>query len=291
MRRNYKDDIVSRLESIVKRRKRTEIKDLGSIAYDDSVYPLKAVIVNSQQQDAMNIFLSGGVHGDEPAGVYALLNFLKTEIRNYRDFNFVIVPCINPIGYEMDRRTNGAFIDINRDFRNAPVAMEVLYLKRFLKKCKRNYVFAMDMHENDVNELTEGYRLRENPREFYLYEVSPTKDTSIGNNIIEALKDQGVQVTRRRKIYNEKCSGGLIWSRGRKDRNYSDKHTLEGYIQEYATYAFTTETPTCWSIKKRIDTQLKVLKAALNEARTIRTIEEQEKESEESKGYCKVFNK
>ena len=86
--------------------------------------------------------------------------------------------------------------------------------------------------------------------------------------LIYAFEKDGVPVCKSRKIYYDTSSNGVIWSCGiRSPRYYDDYDTLEGYMQKYTKHLFTTETPTHWSMKKRIETQLKFLEAVLNEFR------------------------
>jgi Predicted deacylase len=67
------------------------------------------------------ILFIGGVHGDEPEGVRLAQEFLQwlkseeaTNSENIRPW--ILVPCINPDGYAKNERTNGAGVDLNRNF-------------------------------------------------------------------------------------------------------------------------------------------------------------------------------
>lgn len=67
------------------------------------------------QDAARRVLITGGVHGDEPAGVEAVLQFLEQSVADYvRHFHFVVIPCVNPSGYEANTRDNGSGEDINR---------------------------------------------------------------------------------------------------------------------------------------------------------------------------------
>ncbi len=60
----------------------------------------------------------GGIHGDEPASVIApvkLAQFLKKHPSSIKN-RVIIIPCLNPDGLVMVRRTNGRGVDINRNF-------------------------------------------------------------------------------------------------------------------------------------------------------------------------------
>lgn len=64
----------------------------------------------------------GGVHGDEPEGVWlaeTLLQWVQTQVHTGKVHllrNFVIIPCLNPDGYSKNERTNGNGVDLNRNF-------------------------------------------------------------------------------------------------------------------------------------------------------------------------------
>lgn len=59
----------------------------------------------------------GGVHGDEPEGVYlaqSLLGYLKTL--KAPSHSWILIPCINPDGYLQNQRVNGHGVDLNRNY-------------------------------------------------------------------------------------------------------------------------------------------------------------------------------
>lgn len=65
---------------------------------------------------APSIYLSAGVHGDEPAGAWALLHWAEKNTRLLRSGAFLLVPCFNPEGFIANTRTNARGVDINRAF-------------------------------------------------------------------------------------------------------------------------------------------------------------------------------
>jgi len=63
------------------------------------------------------ILFIGGVHGDEPEGVHLAeewLRYLKKATEALKPW--ILIPCINPDGYEKRQRTNGNSVDLNRNF-------------------------------------------------------------------------------------------------------------------------------------------------------------------------------
>ncbi|MDA7862148.1 M14 family metallocarboxypeptidase [bacterium] len=62
------------------------------------------------------VYLSSGVHGDEPAGPQALLSLLRAGFFDER-FRWLICPILNPTGLEAGTRETVDGVDMNRDYR------------------------------------------------------------------------------------------------------------------------------------------------------------------------------
>jgi len=62
------------------------------------------------------VYLSAGVHGDEPAGVWALLRWAEKNVRLLRRGAFLLVPCFNPEGLIANTRADARGVDLNRTF-------------------------------------------------------------------------------------------------------------------------------------------------------------------------------
>ena len=61
----------------------------------------------------------GGIHGDEPKGVLVarrLIDLLEADRRTATNVRWVIIPTVNPDGYERRKRRNARLVDINRNF-------------------------------------------------------------------------------------------------------------------------------------------------------------------------------
>ena len=76
-----------------------------------------------------NILIVGVVHGDEPQGKYLIEEYLKTHYNFPSNSNLptsskspilrrgtLFIPCLNPDGLQLNRRTNANNVDINRNF-------------------------------------------------------------------------------------------------------------------------------------------------------------------------------
>jgi hypothetical protein len=95
-----------------------------------------------------HVLLTGGVHGDEPAGVEAVVRFLEQQrARRWPGVAFTVLPCVNPWGFARGRREGPGGADLNRSFRRATATTrELSALKRVLRR--RPFDLLVDCHED-----------------------------------------------------------------------------------------------------------------------------------------------
>jgi protein MpaA len=79
-----------------------------------SSYPL----LHRHTLDQAPLLFVGGVHGDEPEGVWLAEDLLQFFRKNATDRPWLLVPCLNPDGFSARpySRTNGNGVDLNRNF-------------------------------------------------------------------------------------------------------------------------------------------------------------------------------
>ncbi len=106
--------------------------------------------------DRPTVLLSAGMHGEEPAGVEAVLRWLEADEWRRWPVSWRIFPCINPYGWERNYRRNRQRRDINRQFRHRTDTPEAELIKRLVRG--RRFLFSMEFHE-DVD--ASGYYLYE----------------------------------------------------------------------------------------------------------------------------------
>ena len=58
------------------------------------------------------ILIIGVFHGDEPQGEFLINEYLK----KHSPKNLLFIPCLNPDGMQMNKRTNSNGVDLNRNF-------------------------------------------------------------------------------------------------------------------------------------------------------------------------------
>lgn len=74
-----------------------------------------AVMAWERAGDGAPIYLSAGIHGDEPAGPLATLELMKGGIFPI-DRHCIVCPALNPGGLAAVSRTNRLGVDLNRDY-------------------------------------------------------------------------------------------------------------------------------------------------------------------------------
>jgi hypothetical protein len=62
------------------------------------------------------VYISTGVHGDEAAAPWGLLQWAEAHLDQLREEAFVLCPCLNPVGLMMNTRADYRGVDINRRF-------------------------------------------------------------------------------------------------------------------------------------------------------------------------------
>lgn len=116
------------------------------------------------------VYLSSGVHGDEPAGPIAILELLKTGFFDDR-VDWLICPILNPIGLTHGTRENGQGIDLNRDY----LARKSVEVKAHAEWLGRQRV------PNMVVSLHEDWE----SSGFYLYEINVAGKPSAARDILK----------------------------------------------------------------------------------------------------------
>ncbi|MFA5263136.1 MAG: succinylglutamate desuccinylase/aspartoacylase family protein [Opitutaceae bacterium] len=98
------------------------------------------------------------VHGDEPAGAYALLRLLQTLANQptlATGYDLVCYPICNPTGYEDGTRHNRAGRDLNREFWRGSDQSEVRILEEEL--ATQNLDGIITLHADDTSDGLYGY--------------------------------------------------------------------------------------------------------------------------------------
>ena len=91
-----------------------QVHGIGGINFERENYELLKLVSRASPSPyavQVPICLVAGVHGDEPDGILAALEFARRFSRTPQlvsNYALTIYPCVNPIGYERMTRENGA---------------------------------------------------------------------------------------------------------------------------------------------------------------------------------------
>ncbi len=125
-------------------------------------------------QASRTIYLSAGIHGDEPAGPCAMRQLLD-EDRWPDRFSYWIIPCLNPGGFERNTRENESGIDLNRDYRSQKTELVRAHI-RWLDQIPR-IDLSLLLHEDWES------------NGFYLYELNPDQHPSLSPHMVQAVSE------------------------------------------------------------------------------------------------------
>lgn len=153
IKRCYQDEVLSKLESVTAFFTMTQY---GSLAIDESRYPLYVMQSKNWQTDHKTVLVTGGVHGYETSGVQGAIRFLETSAKAFSEqFNIIVVPCVSPWGYETINRWNNKAIDPNRSFYPNSPAQESAALMSFINELDVDIEMHIDLHETTDTDNSE----------------------------------------------------------------------------------------------------------------------------------------
>lgn len=253
--RSY-SELIERLLPLAEKVQGVESRLLGKVRAGGHVYPFW-MLTTPRGPGKKTVCLSGGIHGDEPAGVEGILGALETLKKRpnlMNRFHFTIFPCINPFGYEHHTRGNGSEIDLNRQFTKKRPPAEVRLLRRVLDG--KRFDLSIEFHE-DID--TPG---------FYLYEICENPREAVANKIVKRvakrypinLQEEIEGAPAKRGVISTTVSAPFFKRRIARRREWPQAI----YLYKQGTPHFiTSETPIHLDLRDRVEIHLIVLKTAL----------------------------
>ncbi|HVS54572.1 MAG TPA: M14 family metallocarboxypeptidase [Opitutaceae bacterium] len=193
------------------------------------------------------IYLSAGIHGDEPAPPLALLELIERGVLDSRAVWFVC-PLLNPAGFLRRTRENAEGIDLNRDYK-ALRSLEIQAHARWLQG-QPNFDLALCLHEDWESQ---GY---------YLYELNPTQRPHLAATIIGAVEKVCPIETATVIDGREVAERGII--RPNPDPALRELWPESIYLRaHHTTLGYTLETPSSFPLAQRIAAHCAAVEAAL----------------------------
>jgi murein peptide amidase A len=193
-----------------------------------------------------NVYISTGIHGDEPAGPLAALELLK-ENAWPAEVNLWLVPCLNPRGYELKTRENEQGIDLNRDYRT--LAAETVKAHARWLDARPKFEVTLLLHEDWES------------NGFYLYELNPQLRPSLAEAIIGAVKEV-CPIDLSPVIEGREAKGGIICANPDllKRKDWPEAFYL---IHNKTALSYTLEAPSDFPVITRVQALCQGVRAAL----------------------------
>ena len=182
------------------------------------------------------IYISTGIHGDEPAGPLAVLKlFHQNEWP--KGLGLWLVPCLNPGAYARNTRENEDGVDLNRDYRSlhtAVVRAHVAWLNR-----QPDFDISLLLHEDWES------------NGFYLYELNPRLLRSVAEDIIRKVNEV-CPIDTSDTIEGRPAKGGIICANPDllKRPDWPEAFYL---VHHKSPLSYTLESPSDFPLSTRVD--------------------------------------
>ena len=192
------------------------------------------------------VYLSTGIHGDEPAGPLSILKLLR-ENHWPEHIGIWLCPCINLTGFPLNTRENAAGIDLNRDYRHFK-SDETRAHASWLKE-QPSFDIAVCLHEDwEANG-------------FYLYELNPDGRPSLAEKIIDSVSSV-CPIESGDKVDGWDHNNGIIRPAVNPDERPLWPESLF-LLTTKTRQAYTLESPSDFPIETRVAAQSTAVRTIL----------------------------
>lgn len=203
-----------------------------------------------ERGEAARIYISAGIHGDEPAGPMALLDLLRRR-ELPEAFSYTIFPLLNPRSLAAGTRESPEGLDLNRDYGAVPQSEEVRAHKASVPECP--YAVTLCLHEDYDGE---GFYLFAHHRAGWGADLP-------GQVLAAAGRHCGID--RRTVIDEMPARDGLmqvpdsVFDGGRADL----PEAVWLYFNRFPQVTLTTETPSAMDLPARVAGQCAAVRCVL----------------------------
>jgi hypothetical protein len=200
----------------------------------------------STAQRAERIYISAGIHGDEPAGPLAALRLLR-ENQWPAKVDLWLCPCLNPTGFALNRRENDKGIDLNRAYLHLgaeETRAHVAWLNR-----QPGFDLCLCLHEDWES------------HGFYVYELNLGGQPSLAHAMVEEVA-KVCPIDPSEMIEGRPAQGGII--RPSTDpRSRPDWPEAFYLITHKARLSYTLEAPSDFPLASRVNALVAAVRAAV----------------------------
>jgi protein MpaA len=191
------------------------------------------------------LYISAGIHGDEPAGAEALISWAEENVERLKTLPLLMLPCLNPWGLINNRRHDEQGADLNRSFHRGDLPV-IAAVRKLI--APHRFHCALFLHEDyDAQGL-------------YLYEVARVRPPWAATLLAAARPH--IPIEPRVWIDGRKASAGLI-----RPRIDMKKFAQIGYPEglwlrmHHTDRSLTVETPSEFALEQRV----RALKAVIEQ--------------------------
>jgi hypothetical protein len=197
-------------------------------------------------QPSARLYISAGIHGDEPAGPLAVRELIR-RLQWPENMEVWVCPCLNPTGFPLNRRENIHGVDLNRQYLHleaAEVRAHVAWLQR-----QPNFDACLSLHEDwEANG-------------FYLYELNPDGRPSHAESIIDAVA-KVCPVDPAPIIEGRPALGGII--RPSADPRSRPQWPESLYLlTNKSRHTYTLEAPSDFTLETRVQALVTAVRTVL----------------------------
>lgn len=192
------------------------------------------------------VYLSAGVHGDEPGATAGLLAWAQRNVTRLAREPFLIFPCLNPHGLLTNTRMDQRGLDLNRRFHLADDPVCGAWRRVLTGRAMR---LAVCLHEDyDAHGL-------------YVYELS-RRPGDWGRDLLRRCADKHLPVDNRARIDGRAAREGVI-------QRKKSPRGLPGLPEAVAVYelgcplSLTFETPSEFALDARARAHVRFLDAVM----------------------------
>jgi hypothetical protein len=229
------------------------VQPIGALTFEGQEHELLKLVTrppSSPYTVQVPICLVAGVHGDEPDGILAALEFARRFARTpplVTNYSLTIYPCINPVGYERMTRENGAGKDLNREFFHDSRQLEVAIMER-------------ELHAHEFTGFISGHSDYESFG-LYAYATGAVLSERLAKPALFQASDV-IPINTDAIIDGHPAQHGII--------NQKFPGSL-GPLSKGASEPFdiTIETPNLFALGKRVEAQARAFETILHEYRSV----------------------
>ncbi len=200
-----------------------------TVSYAKQKLPFLSYVINPNAKKT--IMITAGIHGNEPAPLYALYNLLKQGIKTKK--RIILVPCVNPYGFCLHTHNNENRKNLNRNVSKS-TSRAAKALRALVKEY--NPQFVLNMHE-DADES-----------KFFLYLYGD----DYRKKAERLIHMSGLEYYKKKKVHTDWVFDGII-------DDAKDVDSFEDYLIKLGISNFCTETPGTIPFRERIKAYEKII--------------------------------